>query len=84
MTVKNERNPYTASEEDFRTIVCSITGLQPNDAVFDRIDEQDKRVIKTYSRAIDMGNAINNYDSPSRIKRTKGGIINPADIPENK
>lgn len=84
MTVKNERNPYTASEEDFRTIVCSITGLQPNDPVFDRIDEQDKRVIKSSSRAIDMINGINQYGSPSRIKKTKGGLIDPADIPSNK
>jgi len=84
MTIKNDRDPYTSTEEDFRTIVCSITGLQPNDAVFDRIEEQDLRVIKTYSRAVDIGNAVTEYDSPSRIKRTKGGRINLADVPGNK
>jgi len=61
MTVKNERNPYTASEEDFRTIVCNITSLSPNDPIFDRIDEQDKRVIKSSSRAIDMIKALQHY-----------------------
>jgi hypothetical protein len=61
MTVKNERSVYTACEEDFRSIVCNITNLSPNDPIFDRIEEQDKRIMKSYTRAIDMIKALQRY-----------------------
>ena len=58
MTLSNDKPIRTISDEDFRAIVCNITSIQPNDPIFERINEQDKRVIKSSSRAIDMIKAI--------------------------
>lgn len=45
--------PQSQSEEDFRTIVANITGIKKNDPIFDRIKEEDKRIIKSAKKAID-------------------------------
>lgn len=79
---------FTTSEEEFREVVCTITGLQKNDPVFDAIREQDKRLIKSSKTALDFTRRFEQSStkkipelSPSAIRKTKGGVFNLADIP---
>lgn len=61
----NPPNPLanrSQSEEDFRTIVCNITGLDKDDPVFDRIREEDKQVIKSAKKAIDTIESMKKSD----------------------
>ncbi len=44
--------PPSESEEYFRHVVCNLTSLKPDDPVFDRIKEEDKRMIKEAGKAL--------------------------------
>ena len=63
--------PKTQSEEDFRTIVSNITGIQKDDPVFDRIEEADKRMIKAAKKAIDQ----------SKVRKANGEVFKLSDLP---
>ena len=80
MTVNQAVRQRSQSEEDFREIVCNITGLRNDDPVFDLIEDEDKRVIKAARRAIDM-----NYEfKKATMVRTKGQIFLKSDLPRMK
>jgi len=46
------------SDKEFRSIVCNITNIKPDDPIFDQINEIDIRIVKASTRAVDIKNHI--------------------------